>query len=231
MIFALLPITILSMAAALAYPWFAETEPKKKVIIKGIASLLFVFGGLVMTIIDYSTINLLIMLALVFGAIGDFFLALQGTNKDRRVLYTIIGGFAFFAGHIAYIVFFLLLRPLNRWLLFIPAVSLIVPLIFYTPIRMALGTRKFLPLPTCYFAVVGLMLASALNILIVDTSVFGALVFTAGVVFAISDTILMARFAMKSKKARTIASYFIALLYFSAQWLFIWAVAVTYFGY
>ena len=223
-----IPLTVLGLICAMVYPAYAKSAPMKKVAVKACASALFVAGALIFTVAAGGGFFAGMMLAaLICGAFGDVFLSFRGFKKELLFISFLTGGLFFFAGHILYLVLFFSLAPLNLWLLFLPAAFIVLPIIFAKPIGNAFGTTKVVPLACLYAAAVGLVVMATLNLLIAEPSLKTGLLFTAGVLFAASDTVLTLNNALKDEKRKLQTSYIVAALYYSAQWIFVYTVFLT----
>ena len=233
MIWFLISLTVVGMFCALTYPLYAVSAPKKKLVLKTIASLAFVAGAIVAAQIirkqpsipnmpnAYSYANM-ILIALIFGMGGDIFLALPGVFPRYAKLVTVIGGSLFLTGHIIYLVLFFGLASFNYWLLLLLPLFFGIPFLFLKPLSKMLG--KAAPLAAVYSSAIGLLIMSTLSLLITVPSAMTAMLLVAAVFFSTSDYILFAQNALKDLKKRMITSYCVAGLYFTAQWIFVYTI-------
>lgn len=164
-----------------------------KFLVKSLASFSFLTAGLI-ALLSPDTINkwqILIVVGLAFGLMGDIFLATKRVVKDELVDVLLLAGLIFFAlGHVIYIAVFIILSGSYIYPLF--ALIAIFPIIMFLMIKkgaIAPGRAK-IPI-LAYTVVIGVMLTLALSYMITsDFSVRGIVFFCAAVLFMASDTLL-----------------------------------------
>jgi uncharacterized membrane protein YhhN len=158
----------------------------------------------------------LLVIALIFGWLGDVFLML-----GREGNYFMLGLGSFLIGHIFYIILYtlvifsfgnLLLFPIWGWLLIIPI--LVIAGFFYYRIR---GKMEDLTVPTViYLVIISLMSFFALLLLSVPNLLAFSLVYIGACLFMISDgMIAVDKFDVKIPYSRV----FVMLTYATAQFL------------
>jgi uncharacterized membrane protein YhhN len=168
--------------------------------------------------IELGVSNILwpLVVALIFGWLGDIFLML-----GREGNYFMYGLGSFLIGHIFYIILYsgvillfgnLLSFPLWGWLLIIPLVIIVG--LFYYRIRGKMGD---LTIPTiAYLVIIFLMSFFALLLLSVPNLLAFALVYSGACLFMISDgMIAVDKFDTKIPYSRV----FVMLTYATAQYL------------
>lgn len=170
----------------------------KELFIKISVSFLFIVVALVATLNSnkFSIINLLIILGLVFGLIGDILLDLKYIDVERTLGYTYAGFIVFGLGHIMYITALIMNYYIKGGILFIIlALVLDIILSFATilmekPLKLNYGELKKISFcyalclfGTCSFSLF-LAIQNGFQILSLNMLFIGA------VLFAISDLVL-----------------------------------------
>jgi uncharacterized membrane protein YhhN len=167
---------------------------------------------LIAAIYIFGTEKLLIpiILALIFGWIGDVFLLKIGNLLSFR-----LGLASFLIGHICYIIaFFNYIKPLNINVLI---VSIISAFGLGVCIFKLVQPGKDMKYPViAYEIIIMLMAISAVQIFFVSGGVFGILVMAGSICFVVSDgTLAYDTFRKKTK----IGSFVVMLTYIAAQLL------------
>lgn len=226
----LIPLTVIGMIFALLYPSDGKilypkdplSRKKFRVLYKGLASLAFFVGAILATVFNMGFYALMITVSLFLASIGDVFLTIDILYPKHATVLYILGGLAFLGGHVVYLVLFLGMVAFNPWLIFVPLVFAVMPFFFAKKAGNILG-KGTVYLVATYLAVLGLFLASTLNIFIAcPRSTTNLVRLIAGVLFCASDFCLMAA----NIKRGTNLPMWVAVLYYSAQWLFVYTILI-----
>lgn len=214
---------------------------------KTAASVMFVLTALVaLRVSGNIEYGVLILVALVFGLLGDVFLSMDPFVKDKKSqgYFYIIGGASFAIGHIFYIVVFFTLAPLNPWTLFmlvaLPALTLFLTTakvrkthvvgedgVTVTVRKPIMAVGKLAIAFTAYSCVLGLMLTSTLNVYLASPGTHGLLLLLAAVFFSISDTALALNdFAKLDIPGKKYFPFVVMLFYYAAQAMFALTIAL-----
>lgn len=167
----------------------------KKFVIKAIASFCFmIMGFTALTFVDkILTWHIGVLAGLLFGLMGDVFLATKGIVKGEYLQPMLLAGLLFFlTGHLVYIVVFLSLA--GGFVYPLIAVLALLPTIVFILIK----TKVIQPKPKAaiapimlYAVVIGLMLVSALNyIVLTKASTQGIIILIGAILFTLSDLLL-----------------------------------------
>jgi uncharacterized membrane protein YhhN len=151
-----------------------------------------------------------IVLALVFGWMGDVFLL-----KIEKLLFFRLGLASFLIGHICYIIaFFNFTQPFNVCVL---AVSIAAAAVFGVCIFKAVRPAKEMKYPViAYEIIIMLMAICAVQIFLAHGGAFGVFVLAGSVSFVVSDSML----AYDTFRKKTKIGFFIVMLtYIAAQLL------------
>lgn len=155
---------------------------------KSLASIGFVVLGLYVFSMQSSTYGILILLGLILGCLGDYFLAMQRCDEKRKKVYFIVGLCAFALGHIAYATAFfkqdvtlLMLMVLLCVLLSVITVAILQ--------KLKLNFKEMKIAVLFYCAVIYFMEIQALFYLL-DLTVSGIVLNIGTLLFVLSDLIL-----------------------------------------
>lgn len=185
------------------------------VVVKGIASLLFVLLGAVC--LSASADNLfasLVVAGLVFGAIGDVLLNLRALAGNASQKVFMAGIAAFLTGHLLYIAA-LLSRGVDALWIGVPLCALLsVALLPFFILKRIEVTGKLKTFGIIYVALVFLMVGCASGLMVLRPFNAGHLLFTIGAaLFALSDVILIfhlfGRKKHKAFRALNLSAYYI----------------------
>ena len=174
-----------------AFLLYAEEKDhmRASLVLKTLSSLYFVVLGFVfMKQCPDPRYAHCILAGLILGMIGDILLNLCHLIKENRPVF-LLGGLAFFAGHILYLAAILpvLSHRLFAWL---AALVLLLPVLFYVYFRTS-GEHPLRILMAIYLAVVVLMTAASLAYLQENPGLRRAqLMFAGAFLFLLSDTFL-----------------------------------------
>lgn len=167
-----------------------------KFALKAVASLGFVTVG-ILAIVNaeyFQNWHIFVLTALIVGMLGDIFLSTGNIcpkGKDLDIL-NLAGMMFFLTGHIIYIFWLAkFVEGFNWWLVIIPIVLPIVVAILAK--LKVLNTGKATVPAIAYSAVIGAMLACAINAYISPTLQgldIGKLILCGGILFSISDSFL-----------------------------------------
>lgn len=197
----------------------------KELFIKLSISLLFVVVALVATYDskNITIFNVLIILGLVLGLIGDILLDLKYVDKDRTDGYSYAGFIAFGIGHILYITAIIMNYSKGSALYIILAIALdiilsVLTILMEKPLKLEYG--KFKIISFCYALCLfgscsfGLFLAIENGFSIVPLNLF----LIGAILFAISDLVLSGTYFGKGKE-RPIDFILNYTTYYAAQFI------------
>lgn len=207
---------IFALASGLAN---IKEKPILRIIFKSIASLIFVLIGVLNFNSKIAQFSSLVSAALICGMIGDIFLCMNDKliKIDYKPLF-LFGAIVFALGHVVYIVAYLLMaKAFNYYLLFIVLACPIIIFILAKIFKINAGKLNlFAPV---YFAIIGLMVASTINLYILNKNTFTAIGLAAGLLFLASDFALMLKNFSVLKNNKFLI-YFVLFTYYLAQTLF-----------
>lgn len=160
--------------------------PPVKLLLKTLASLVFVCLGLLGAVRAGGAYAWLTWIGLILGAAGDVLLQFMDCRPKDREPFFRAGLGAFLIGHVFYIVAFALLGRVTGWAVLLAAVLFAALFLLQFPARMDLKGQK---VPVyAYAAVISVMTAFA--VLSFGAGARGALVGLGGILFLVSDAIL-----------------------------------------
>ena len=216
----LIPIIFfISTAVITIFSQFLDVFRKKPLHSKMLCSVLFLLTGLSAMIVTHSTYSLLMVTALFFGLLGDFWLDYK---KSR---YFLTGVLFFSIGHLIYLYTFIIhcqpsLLPYRKQIIlgFLALCVAAVLEVVIDKIRFPEGRRimilySFLLMFSFIFAVS----RGTVSIINGETA-FGACLVAAGGLFLLSDTFLAV--SLYGKPKLKCNDKLVALTYFPAQALF-----------
>ena len=224
----ILSIVLMSISVVLIV-WYVISKSQKydvkELFIKTGISFLFLVVSLVASYSsgNFSIFNLLVILGLALGLIGDILLDLKYVDNERTVGYTYGGFIAFGIGHILYITALCITFYNGNILFIILPIVIDIILAFVTilmekPLKIKYGRYKKISFiyaltlfGTCMFS---LFLAIGASFQIVPLNLF----FIASVLFAISDLVLSGTFFGENKE-RPVDFILNYSTYYSAQFL------------
>lgn len=197
----------------------------KELFIKTGISLLFVILALVATLNSnkFGIFNVLIIIGLVFGLIGDILLDLKYVDKDRSDGYSYAGMISFGLGHILYISAIIMNYCKGNALYIILAIALdivisIITILMEKPLKLHYGKFKLISFcyALCLFGSLsfGLFLAIENSFNIVSLNMF----LIGSILFAISDLVLSGTYFGEGKE-RPIDFILNYSTYYSAQFI------------
>lgn len=210
-------LIIISIALALL---FTYTDYKKfykvSLITKSCATLSIAYFSYICFISDErfgKSYFILIIIGILFGLLGDFFLALKKVHKEKEVIF-ITGLVAFLIGHIFYIIAFSLINPINKLDFVFAFIYLTITLVVFKISKLDFGNLKYGVI--LYSSVIALMMGKATSVLLYGgNSSISNIVFIGALLFGLSDGVLS--FSMFGKKNEGKLSVCCHLLYFPAQ--------------
>lgn len=192
----IIPLVILLAFGCAAEAVFIVLEHKKRMLaallIKGLASLLFVLAGIFAFshafILPFAR---LILLGLMLGAVGDVCLNLRFVLTDRAKTIFLIGIGAFLLGHVAYLIALIAREPIALLYTLPAAAILSFFLIRFVLSRVEVdGVIK--TFGVVYLCVVFLMAALAISLFLLQPQNAGRALFAlGGLLFAASDVLLV----------------------------------------
>lgn len=167
-----------------------------KFVLKAVASLGFVMVG-ILAILNaeyFQNWHMFVLAALIVGMLGDIFLSTGNICKQGKDLdiLNLVGMIFFLTGHIIYIFWLAkFVESFNWWLIIIP---IILPFIVAMLVKFnVIKTGKATIPSIIYSAVIGLMLACAINAYMSSTLqalTIGKLILCGGILFSLSDSLL-----------------------------------------
>ena len=197
---------------------FIRFEYAKKyvpaVVLKGIASLLFVSLGAV-CLVDAADFRFgwLVLVGLVLGALGDILLNMRQLAKNAGQKVFMAGIAAFFAGHLLYIAA-LVTRGVNTLFIGVPLCAVLSVIVLPFMLKRIEVEGRLRTFGIVYVVLVFLMAGCAAGLLILQPFNTGHLLFTIGaVLFALSDVILVFHLFGRKKyrafRALNLSAYYI----------------------
>ena len=203
----------------------------KTIIFKTVASLFFVALGiyLFITVPGHFVFKLLVMLGLIFGMLGDFFLGFKYITHGRaKKIWILVGMFAFAAGHICYLVslFIEFYIPGNILFIILPFVTAIVLSGIYMVISRKVGINfgKLLPFGLFYLLMLSSMLSTSLYMAILNgfSNVTSVMFFVGAVFFAASDSMLTGAYFKEGQRPKAYMAIY-SVFYYLAQFIIAFA--------
>lgn len=213
----------LSVLSAVLSGYFNVKEKAAlRLMMKTAASLLFLLLGIAATAISgtYKSYAILVICALIFGLLGDIFLAVNTLATERgQKVFNAMGLTTFTVGHGFFIYIFLSGTHFNFYLL---PLLLILPIALTTLVKMKIiKAGKFNIAFIAYSFILGLMAVSTVNLYINEPSSVNAMVLAAGLLFAASDCSLVIRSYSNLERRKVNYLIFVVLItYYVAQVLF-----------
>lgn len=205
---------------------------KKGFCFKMFASAIFVASGIYAYILsDKSQYAVTVIIALIFGLLGDVFLTMDPfiknkSNKKLSIFFIILGGLFFLAGHITYMLAFISELKKNQSFdlrIFITSVAVILLVAAIIKVILKIKLRKFMFPIIIYSAAISSMFALAVCLAVkvyTDNMTMQAILFSAPLLFIVSDLSLVLKF-FNCERFDTFAVRIINLgTYFLAQMLF-----------
>lgn len=201
----LLPLWIMSFVLAMVCTAAQVMgHPTASVIIKGVASLIFVVTGIVAFRScvgeahdrKYRIYGILMILGLVFGTVGDVFLGLSGD------IFFLSGVAAFAVGHVFYAAAFLYASGMYK----IHAITTIIILVLtgvYMNLVPYIDIKRMLIPCNFYLVVIAFMVGGAVSMKVNgrNNRLSGNLCFIGSIFFFVSDFILLHMFFGPAKSA------------------------------
>ncbi|MBU1093046.1 MAG: lysoplasmalogenase [Firmicutes bacterium] len=232
--------------ALLALGSFIYFELKKKYLIaiflKGFASFGFIltigfavidrittyYNGSIHVLPAYVglyTVILVFLFGLVFGLLGDIFLALRpllSPDKDKKI---IVGGIIYFAiGHIFYLFALLMIGSFSYISVILGLVMAVIVFMGSKVLKFEMGIAKY---PTIFYTfLIFMMVGQALaNGIAADFSTFTSLVCAGAIMFSVSDLLLAPIYYQGNKNkwiiGLNLVTYYAAQLFIALSILYI----------
>ena len=189
-------ILVLLLSGCIAEAVFIVFEHRKNMLaallLKALASLLFVLGGIVAfslaTLFPYAK---LILLGLMLGAIGDVCLNLRFLLTDEAKRVFMLGIAAFLLGHVAYLVALVTRAPVAL-LYALPAAAILSFFLIRFVLSRIEVEGRIKTFGIVYLCVVFLMASVALTLFLLQPQSTGSALFAlGGLLFAASDVLLV----------------------------------------
>ena len=200
---------------------FIVCEYKKKavaaVILKGLASLVFVLlGFLCYARTGNRAFGLLIVLGLLFGALGDVLLNLKNVLTAKAQIIFAAGIAVFLIGHVLYVAALIPL-DVSALLIAVPVAAVLSAAILTTILKRVEAPKKLVIFGSIYLVAVIAMFSCALALLIKEPASAFRLTFTIGAfLFMVSDVILVFALFVKSSpkclRAINLSCYYVGQL-------------------
>lgn len=154
-----------------------------------------------------------VLAGLFYGFAGDAFLAAPSVLPGRARIYQAGGVLCFAMGHVLYCAAMIGYYGISVWS-FVFAAVLLAGVLFWTASANVRAGPLMLP-GTIYMAFVCMMAGTALSVLITRFSVSAVLFAAGGLLFALSDTVLILN--AFSPKKNLLTHYGVLMTYFPAQ--------------
>ncbi|MDO4487674.1 MAG: lysoplasmalogenase family protein [Eubacteriales bacterium] len=173
--------------------FFIAVEKDKKyipaVILKGLASLVFVLVGVLSIGGEGTGAAGLILKGLFIGAIADVLLNLRFVFKSKEQFFFLCGTFVFLGGHICYLIAQIMMST-NAiiWIIVGIVAALIIGKLIFTKIKVE---KKLEIAGYVYILFISMMNFVALGNLIAAPSAFAVMFVVGAVFFFISDVVLI----------------------------------------
>ena len=202
-------------------------KPVAAVAFKGAASALFVLLGFAcMSASMDARFALLVVIGLIFGAIGDVLLNLRALAGSAGQKVFMAGIAAFLTGHLLYIAALLSRGADALWIGVPVCAALSVALLPFFILKRIEVTGKLKTFGIVYVALVFLMAGCAAGLLILKPFNTGHLLFTIGAaLFALSDVILIFHLFGRKKhrafRALNLSAYYIGQILIALSLLYI----------
>lgn len=185
---------------------------------KMIASLCFLLIGFINALRSPNGAYAVLMVAgLFYGFAGDAYLAAPAIAPGRPFVYQGCGAVSFLLGHVLYIVAMIRHFGISVWA-FLAASALLAGVFFWTRSQKIDAGPLFIP-GIIYMSSCCLTAGMAIHVLITDFSAFSVLLALGGLLFVLSDTVLILRRFGQNKKS-LLLHYGVLMTYYPAQSLF-----------
>ena len=182
--------------------------------LKMAGSLCFLMIGFLNAIYSSEGVYAVAVLAgLFYGFAGDAFLSLHSILPGRKMLYQAGGVLCFAMGHILYCAAMMGYYGISVWA-FVFAALLLGGVLFWTYARKIKAGPLHLP-GTIYMACACMMAGTALSVLILHFSASAVLFAAGGLLFVLSDTILI--LGAFGQKKSLLLHYGVLMTYYPAQ--------------
>lgn len=222
-------ISAFCLVCSFAKAYFdTKGDLKKEFAAKLLASISFMFGAVYAIYRTPAAMEygIFILCALMFGAIGDVLLCLDGFFADKEEyfkFFNTVGTAIFFVGHVMYMCLLFVYAPISETpflLLAIPVLPLILLLMIKFDLITLSKTKSYLML--FYFAVVaGVIVGAASFTINSHGKAVGWIVLCASVLFAFSDVFLgLTHYCPKLKINPKVSPYIVMPTYCLAQILY-----------
>lgn len=215
------------LSAGLSGTFYLRKNPRLRFVFKFVASLCFFFLGIAATAsAQLSVYAVLVLSALSLGMLGDLFLCSEGlVLHQNKIMFDAFGLLTFLGGHLFFIALFFSTTPFDFRLL---PVALILTVGLCASIAVkAVSFGKLTPVFLIYSVVLGLMVVSTLNYYLSAPSLKSTLALSAGVLFALSDSLIIFKDYGK-RKGHPVLVYAVLITYYVAQCLFAVTIALNH---
>lgn len=188
-----------------------------KTIAKSLASLCFVISGSISYSMNPTKTSIPILCALIAGLIGDVLLGYRSSNSKIQMALDAGGMLAFIAGHMLFIVAFILRAGTFNYALLALIFGLPVIVIVLFKLKLLSADKPIMAVGALLYSVVaGTFLASACNLYIENATVVTKMILSGTVLFAASDLILA--FLNYNKTVNRVAVFpFVLTFYYVGQ--------------
>jgi uncharacterized membrane protein YhhN len=184
-------VGICAAFACIAVYYSFQKKQSEKLIFKSVASVSFVLVGVFsMLHTIFSTWQVLIIAGLVFGLMGDIFLAVTVSDSKDKMIFDLFGVAAFVVGHICYILAFSVIAPrFNLWLIFL-IVAFPAAIVLMQALKVFKMNLRDNIIALGYSSLLGVMLAFAVNVTVCRGSSLCYVFLAVGAaLFAASDVV------------------------------------------
>lgn len=211
----LIAFVVCSLAFTLYYIYGGHSAPFVRCRLKMISSLCFVCFGAFSYVYGYTSIYFIMLLALGLGMLGDVLLDCAVCYPERKQIFFLSGLTSFLLGHIAYVICFM---NHMHWGLEI-LVCLVSAYIMLAFLRYQGCDFQEATIPVfAYSAVIVWMVLQTGKLLYFTPSTYALVVFTAAVLFALSDVVL-SFLLFQDRYHRPSVTWLNLTTYYAAQWL------------
>lgn len=219
---------ILTLACATSAVYFMKAyyakDYKLSVMLKGLSGVFFVLFGLVKVIYSANNISwpmALVALALLLGLAGDELLALRHTYNDKYTFYFVIGALCFGAEHVLLMISVLLSSKINVLALVILfGIAFVLSLVYLKTRKTDAGPIQKSAI--FYISLLSLMCSMMITRGIFDINLPNLLMALGGVLFIVSDNVLLVY--NFGEKRDWWLNEIVHIAYYGAQIMFGWAI-------
>lgn len=213
----LIPLILGIIFEAIFIVFEYRKKPETALILKSCASFMFIVLGIICYLQTSNIIfGIMILIGLVFGALGDVCLNLRNVLEKQKDRIFIMGIAAFLLGHLFYIAT-LIICDAKALYIAIPMAAVLSAIILYFTLKNIDVPKKLKIFGPIYIAIVIIMFSCATSLLILYPTNKAYLIFTAGAfLFMLSDIVLVFNLfgnkKVKALRAINLSTYYIGQL-------------------